>query len=182
MSQRMSTARHLDNHPRVRSTTQRRAFEDWADTTPGERSLALLRLADRIEERAEELADLEAAPIDTLAAGIRQPTLIVRPALGTLGPDRGQVLTAAEAERWRARIPHSQVVVVPETNHYSILLSGVLVETVAAFLAPDSDMQRSSSRRARASSREGTGAAGRAATGDYLRRPAGVAHPRPRVR
>ena len=131
---------------------------------------------------AEELAAMEATPVDALATHVRQPTLIVRPALGTLGPDRGQVLTATEAERWRARIPHSQVVVVPETNHYSILLSGVLVETVAAFLAPDSDMQRSSSRRARASSREGTGAAGRAATGDYLRRPAGVAHPRPRVR
>jgi pimeloyl-ACP methyl ester carboxylesterase len=83
---------------------------------------------------AEELAALEATPIDALAARIRQPTLIVRPALGTLGPDRGQVLTEAEAERWRARIPGSEVVVVPETNHYSILLSGALVETVAAFL------------------------------------------------
>src|ERR671924_106025 len=39
----------------------RRAFDGWADTTPGERSLALLRLADRIEEHADELADLEAA-------------------------------------------------------------------------------------------------------------------------
>jgi pimeloyl-ACP methyl ester carboxylesterase len=84
---------------------------------------------------AEELADLEATPIDALATRIRQPTLIVRPALGTLGPDRGQVLTAAEAERWRARIPGSEAVVVPETNHYSIMLSGALVETVAAFLA-----------------------------------------------
>ena len=86
---------------------------------------------------AEELDALEATPIDTLAAGIRQPTLIVRPALGTLGPDRGQVLTGTEAERWRARIPHSEVVVVPETNHYSIMLSGALVETVAAFLVPE---------------------------------------------
>ena len=39
----------------------RRAFPGWADTTPGERSLVLLRLADRVEEHAEELADLEAA-------------------------------------------------------------------------------------------------------------------------
>jgi hypothetical protein len=29
------------------------------------------------------------------------------------------------------------VVIVPETNHYSILLSSALVETVATFLAPD---------------------------------------------
>src|SRR5215211_7668833 len=39
----------------------RRAFDGWATTTPGERALALLRLADAIEETADELADLEAA-------------------------------------------------------------------------------------------------------------------------
>src|SRR4051795_8084351 len=38
----------------------RRAFEGWAAATPGERSLALLKLADRLEEHAEELSDLEA--------------------------------------------------------------------------------------------------------------------------
>jgi pimeloyl-ACP methyl ester carboxylesterase len=84
---------------------------------------------------AEDLASLEATPIDALASRVRQPTLIVRPALGTLGPERGQVLTAAEADRWRSRIPGSDVTVVPGTNHYSIMRSGVLVETVAAFLA-----------------------------------------------
>src|ERR671937_522156 len=39
----------------------RAAFDGWARTTPGERSLALLRLADAIEERADELAELESA-------------------------------------------------------------------------------------------------------------------------
>jgi betaine-aldehyde dehydrogenase len=39
----------------------RRAFPGWADATPGERSLALLKLADAIEEHADELSDLEAA-------------------------------------------------------------------------------------------------------------------------
>jgi betaine-aldehyde dehydrogenase len=39
----------------------RSAFEGWANTTPGERALALLRLADRLEEHAEEVADLESA-------------------------------------------------------------------------------------------------------------------------
>jgi betaine-aldehyde dehydrogenase len=39
----------------------KRAFDGWAATPPGERAAALLALADRIEERAEELADLEAA-------------------------------------------------------------------------------------------------------------------------
>ena len=37
------------------------AFEGWAATTPGERALALLKLADAIEEHAEEIADLESA-------------------------------------------------------------------------------------------------------------------------
>src|SRR3954468_10281506 len=35
------------------------AFEGWAATTPGERALALIRLADAIEEHADELAELE---------------------------------------------------------------------------------------------------------------------------
>jgi betaine-aldehyde dehydrogenase len=38
-----------------------RAFDGWATQTPGERALALLRIADLIEERAEEIADLESA-------------------------------------------------------------------------------------------------------------------------
>jgi betaine-aldehyde dehydrogenase len=38
------------------------AFEGgWSTATPGERSLALLKLADAIEEHAEELADIESA-------------------------------------------------------------------------------------------------------------------------
>jgi betaine-aldehyde dehydrogenase/aminobutyraldehyde dehydrogenase len=35
------------------------AFEGWAGTPPGERARALLRLADRVDEHAEELAQLE---------------------------------------------------------------------------------------------------------------------------
>lgn len=35
------------------------AFEGWGDTTPGERQLALFRIADEMEKRAEEFADLE---------------------------------------------------------------------------------------------------------------------------
>jgi betaine-aldehyde dehydrogenase len=35
------------------------AFEIWGDTTPAERQLALFRIADAIEARAEEFADLE---------------------------------------------------------------------------------------------------------------------------
>jgi betaine-aldehyde dehydrogenase len=39
----------------------KRAFPGWAATPPGERAHALIRLADLLEEHAEELADLEAA-------------------------------------------------------------------------------------------------------------------------
>lgn len=35
------------------------AFDEWGETTPGERQLALFRIADAIQARAEEFADLE---------------------------------------------------------------------------------------------------------------------------
>src|SRR3954466_10925246 len=38
----------------------RAAFDGWANATPAERSLALLRLADALEERGDEIAELEA--------------------------------------------------------------------------------------------------------------------------
>src|SRR3954471_2156715 len=38
----------------------RAAFDGWSNATPAERSLALLRLADAIEERGDEIAELEA--------------------------------------------------------------------------------------------------------------------------
>ena len=37
----------------------KKAFEEWRDTTPGERAEMLLKLADLIDEKAEELAELE---------------------------------------------------------------------------------------------------------------------------
>jgi len=37
------------------------AFPGWATTTPGERAAAMLKLADLLDEHAEELSDLEAA-------------------------------------------------------------------------------------------------------------------------
>jgi len=35
------------------------AFEEWSNFTPGERQLALFRIADELAERAEEMADVE---------------------------------------------------------------------------------------------------------------------------
>ena len=47
------------------------AFEEWGDTTPSERSLALFRIADAVEARAEELIALEgvASRIDERQTG-----------------------------------------------------------------------------------------------------------------
>jgi betaine-aldehyde dehydrogenase len=39
----------------------KKAFPGWSTSTPGERAAALLALADKLEEHAEELSDLEAA-------------------------------------------------------------------------------------------------------------------------
>jgi betaine-aldehyde dehydrogenase len=39
----------------------KRAFPGWAATTPGERAAAIIKLADLLEEHAEEVADLESA-------------------------------------------------------------------------------------------------------------------------
>ncbi len=53
----LSTAEDVDRAV----AAARRAFEGWSTLTPGDRSAALLKLADAIEENAEELADIEAA-------------------------------------------------------------------------------------------------------------------------
>jgi len=51
----VSTAADVDDAFRAAAT----AFESWRRTTPGERQLALFRIADALEQRAEEFADLE---------------------------------------------------------------------------------------------------------------------------
>ena len=51
----LSTAEDVDRAVKA----ARSAYEGWSRTTPGERALALIRLADVIEEHADELAELE---------------------------------------------------------------------------------------------------------------------------
>jgi betaine-aldehyde dehydrogenase len=53
----LSTEEDVDRAARA----AREAFATWSQTTPQERALALLKLADAVEEAAEEIADLEAA-------------------------------------------------------------------------------------------------------------------------
>jgi betaine-aldehyde dehydrogenase len=52
----LSTAADVDRAV----SAARRAFDEWSVATPGERALALLKLADAIEEHADELSELEA--------------------------------------------------------------------------------------------------------------------------
>ena len=71
---------------------------------------------------------------DVLLSRIQAPTLIARAPLGTLAPDRGFLMTADEAERVKGIIAGSRVVEIPETNHYTIILSEVFTSEVLSFL------------------------------------------------
>jgi betaine-aldehyde dehydrogenase len=51
----VSSAADVDQAMRAAAT----AFETWRDATPSERQLALLRIADAVEARADELVDVE---------------------------------------------------------------------------------------------------------------------------
>lgn len=83
----------------------------------------------------EEISVNMSLNADVLLSRIQAPTLIMRAALGMLAPDRGIILTADEAERVRGIIAGSRVVEIPDTNHYTIVLSDVFTCAVLAFLA-----------------------------------------------
>ena len=51
----VSRAADVDEALNVAAT----AFETWRDATPAERSLAMLRFADAVEKRAEEITQVE---------------------------------------------------------------------------------------------------------------------------
>jgi pimeloyl-ACP methyl ester carboxylesterase len=71
---------------------------------------------------------------DVLLSRIQAPTLITRASLGTLAPDRGFLMTVDEAERVKGIIAGSRVVEIPDTNHYTIILSEVFTREVLSFL------------------------------------------------
>jgi 1-pyrroline dehydrogenase len=50
----------------------KRAFPEWAETPPGERALALLRLADTLEEHGEELSQLESQNVGKPIEAMRE--------------------------------------------------------------------------------------------------------------
>jgi pimeloyl-ACP methyl ester carboxylesterase len=72
---------------------------------------------------------------DGLLTRIQAPTLITRASLGTLAPDQGFILTADEAERVQGIIPNNRLVEIPDTNHYTIILSEVFTREVLTFLS-----------------------------------------------
>lgn len=72
--------------------------------------------------------------LEVLPNYVKAPTLIARATVGLLGPGRGLILPAEEAERMRGIIPGSRVIEIPETNHYTIALSEVFKSEVTAFL------------------------------------------------
>src|SRR5919201_1827734 len=49
-----------------------RAFEEWMDTTPQERALALLKIADAIEEAGEELSQMESLNVGKPIEAMRE--------------------------------------------------------------------------------------------------------------
>ncbi len=83
----------------------------------------------------EEIAALSMMRTEDLPSFVRQPALLLRATLGTLGADRGFVLTKSEAERLGTLLPNCRVVDIPETNHYTIILSDFFTDTVTTFLA-----------------------------------------------
>jgi betaine-aldehyde dehydrogenase len=62
----ISTAEDVANAYRAASG----AFESWRETTPSERQLALLRIADAVADRADELAEIESRDTGKPLAGI----------------------------------------------------------------------------------------------------------------
>jgi betaine-aldehyde dehydrogenase len=53
------------------------AFEEWGESTPAERQLALFRIADAMEERAEEFADLESKDTGKPRASLIEDEILV---------------------------------------------------------------------------------------------------------
>lgn len=95
------------------------------------------RVTSRVSKAAieEESAALAMTRSEALPAFVKQPTLILRAAIGMLGPDRGFILPAEEAARLQSVMPAARVVEIPNTNHYTIVLADQLREAITAFLA-----------------------------------------------
>jgi pimeloyl-ACP methyl ester carboxylesterase len=71
---------------------------------------------------------------DVLFSAIQAPTLIMRAGQGTYQPD-WFILSPDEAERVHGLIKGSNLEIIPDGNHYTIILSEVFIHKVLDFLA-----------------------------------------------
>jgi pimeloyl-ACP methyl ester carboxylesterase len=88
----------------------------------------------------EEIAVNNVILTENLPPLVRAPTLILRAGFGTLAADRGYILPPAQAELIRDQIAGSRLVVVPDTNHYTITVADTTHRAIAAFLNEDLSM------------------------------------------
>ncbi|HEX9038845.1 MAG TPA: alpha/beta hydrolase [Ktedonobacterales bacterium] len=82
----------------------------------------------------EEMAALFFTKTELLPEHVKAPTLLARAERGTLAPDKGFVIAPEEAERVAALMPDCKLVVIPESNHYTIVISPTFVDALTNFL------------------------------------------------
>lgn len=85
----------------------------------------------------EENAALALLRTEDLPQLVRQPTLVLRAAVGLLGPEKGLILPREEAERLRRVMPDCRVIEVPDANHYTIVEAPLLRDSVIEFVTTD---------------------------------------------
>lgn len=83
----------------------------------------------------EENLALALTRTEDIPALIRQPVLVLRATVGTIDRNHGFILPAEEAARLHTVMPQAQVIDVPETNHYTVMLSDVVDRAIVTFLA-----------------------------------------------
>lgn len=81
----------------------------------------------------EEIIANATINMDVVLSAIKAPTLIMRAGQGTRQPD-WFVLTPEEAERTQGLIKGSNLEVIPDGNHYTIILSEVFMSKALNFL------------------------------------------------
>ncbi len=84
---------------------------------------------------AEEVGTNATIRTEILPDFVRAPALIVRATVGTIAPDRGFILPREEAERIRDVMKEATLVEIPNTNHYTLILSDEFQRAVSVFLA-----------------------------------------------
>lgn len=92
---------------------------DWADTAPVQRARVLLRLADLLDEHADEAAEIAAldngSPVGVMSPG-RYTASWVRYYAGWCDKLDGEVLPTQKGHSWIQREPYGVIAVIPPWN------------------------------------------------------------------